>query len=186
MKKRKNEIIEECILALQNGNTDSLKLLYETIKGDVYAFALSKVTNKYDADDILQDTFVRIYENANLYVPKGKPMSWIMTIEMNVINRFYNLRNRNENVNEEVVINTSSPIDIEEKIINSELVKELLDKLNETEREVISLHLVSGLKFREIADLLNKPLSTVLSKYNRAIKKLKEIVKEDKNNEKDN
>ena len=58
-------------------------------------------------------------------------------------------------------------------------LQKLLEKLNEEEREVISLHVVTGLKHREIAKLLNKPLSTILSKYNRAIKKLQEIARED-------
>ena len=54
-----------------------------------------------------------------------------------------------------------------------------MKSLNEEEREVISLHVVSGFKHREIAALLQKPLSTILSKYNRAIKKLQMIVKEE-------
>ena len=57
-------------------------------------------------------------------------------------------------------------------------IEELQDdreKLNEEEREVVVLHLVSGLKHREIAKMLDKPLSTILSKYNRAIAKLKTV-----------
>jgi RNA polymerase sigma-70 factor (ECF subfamily) len=44
--------------------------------------------------------------------------------------------------------------------------------LNDEERSIVLLHAVSGMKHKEIASILNKPLSTVLSKYNRAIKKL--------------
>ena len=61
-----------------------------------------------------------------------------------------------------------------------ENMEQMLKHLNEFEREVIMLHIVSDLKFREIASQLNKPLSTILSKYNRAIKKLQNIIKEEK------
>lgn len=178
--KNKNTIIEECLISLANGNIDAMDLLYETIKKDIYAFALSKVKNKLDADDILQDTFIRIYENAKLYTPMGKPLAWIVKIETNVINRYFQVKSKDALVNEDVVINTVSdtnadPIDSK---IKNEYVKTLLSKLNDFEREVITLHIVSDMKFKDIANLLGKPLSTVLSKYNRAIKKLQNIAKE--------
>ena len=170
----KNNIIEESILALGNGNVDAMDILYETIKTDIYAFALSKVNNKFDADDILQDTFVRIYENAKLYTPLGKPMAWVFTIETNVINRYFQLKNRCEYLEEDDTLNdipdeSNKSIDNE---INDEYLKSLLNQLDDFEKEVISMHIVSDLKFREISEILNKPLSTILSKYNRAIKKL--------------
>jgi len=179
--KQKNKIIEESILSLANGNIDSMDILYEIIKNDIYAFALSKTCNKFDADDILQDTFIRIYENAKLYKPQGKPLAWIFTIESNIINRYFQLRNRNENISDDAIINTvsDSSVNTQERLIKNEYLKKLLNNLNEFEKEVISLHVVSDLKFREIAKILGKPLSTVLSKYNRAIKKLQKIAKEE-------
>ena len=55
----------------------------------------------------------------------------------------------------------------------------LVDKLTKEEREIVILHVVNGFKFHEIAKLLNLKLSTTLSKYHRAIKRIKEIVKEE-------
>ena len=57
-------------------------------------------------------------------------------------------------------------------------VEQLLNTLDENERQIVVLHAVSGLKHREIASMLNMPLATVLSKYNRAIKKLQKIFKD--------
>ena len=180
---QKNIIIEKCLVSLANGDIDAMNLLYETIKKDVYAFALSKVCNKYDADDIFQDTFIRIYENAKLYSPIGRPLSWIFAIEANVINRYYQLKNKRETIDLDQVINIVLETNGENKendnSISDEFLKSLLKKLTDIEREIISLHIVSELKFREIAELLNMSLSTILSKYNRAIKKIKKMVKED-------
>lgn len=177
----KNTIIEQCLISLAENKLEAMDRLYETISKDVYAFAISKVRDKFDAEDITQDTFIRVYENAKLYTPIGKPLAWIFTIETNVINRYFNLKNRNNNIEDESIleqVEDSSNID-ESKEIKNDYLRKLLLNLSEIEREIISLHLVSDLKFREIAKLLNKPLSTILSKYNRAIKKLKQIVKEE-------
>lgn len=177
----KNTIIEQCLISLAENKLEAMDKLYETISKDVYAFAISKVRDKFDAEDITQDTFIRVYENAKLYTPIGKPLAWIFTIETNVINRYFNLKNRNNNIEDESIleqVEDSSNID-ESKEIKNDYLRKLLLNLSEIEREIISLHLVSDLKFREIAKLLNKPLSTILSKYNRAIKKLKQIVKEE-------
>lgn len=184
--KEKNNIIENAIVGLANGDVDAMDILYSTIKTDVYAFALSKVYNKNDADDILQDTFLRIYENAKLYVPFGKPMAWVFTVELNIINRYFQLKSRYDVLNDETIIHdiVDESNDSKNNEIQDEYLITLLESLDEFEREVISLHLVSDLKFREIAEMLNKPLSTILSKYNRAIKKMRKISKGGKLNEK--
>jgi len=179
--KERNKMIEKCILSLATGNIEAMDLLYKTIKNDIYALGLSKVCNKFDADDILQDTFVRIYENAKLYVPMGKPLAWIFTIENNIINRYFQIKNKHEIINDDIVNNYADESFVEDKIITNNLLINLLNNLNDFEKEVISLHIVSGLKFREISKILDKPLSTVLSKYNRAIKKLQKIAKKEEN-----
>ena len=90
----KTSRIEKLILLVAKGETDKIGELYDLIKTDVYAFALSKTGNKFDAEDIMQDTFVKIYKNAKLYTPKGKPMAWIITVELNIIRRYYQLKQR--------------------------------------------------------------------------------------------
>lgn len=173
----RNARIEKLLAAISCGDTVSMGLLYDLIKTDVFAYALSKTGNKDDADDITQDTFVQIYKYAKQYTPKGKPMAWIITVETNLINRQFQLKSRTTSFDESFE-NTSSGEDMQEKVINNTFLAQILKKLNEEERQVITLHIVSGMKHREIAKVLGKPLSTVLSKYNRAIKKLQMVAKE--------
>ena len=59
------------------------------------------------------------------------------------------------------------------------LLQAALSKVSKEESNIVMLHAVGGMKHREIAELLNMPLATILSKYNRAIKKLKRILEED-------
>lgn len=175
----RNAGIEALLLEISNGNTASVGALYDLIKTDVFAYALSKTGNRHDADDITQDTFLQIYRYAGQYTPKGKPMAWIMTIELNLIRRCFQSKARTMSFDESFE-NTASEEDVEQSVINSAFLAEMMRTLNEEEREVITLHIVSGMKHREIAKLLQKPLSTVLSKYSRAIKKLQLVVKEGK------
>ena len=170
----KSALIEECLIRLGSGDNGAIGQLYNLIKTDVFAYALSKTGNKSDAEDVMQETFVNIYKHSTQYVPKGKPMAWIITIELNLIRRLFQIARRTISIEDRVFPESG----FEQKIINDAFLAEMLKKLSEEEREIVSLHIVSGLKHREIASIINKPLSTVLSKYNRAIKKLKEIIKE--------
>ncbi len=162
---------ELLIEQMSNGDVSATGKLYELIEPDVFAYALSKTANKSDAEDIVHDTFVQVWKSATQYKPMGKPLAWVFTIEINLIRRQFN-KNQKIIPLDETIERESDDDDLAERIIESEFLRQILKTLSEEEREIISLHIVSGLKHREIARLLKKPLSTVLSRYNRAIKKL--------------
>lgn len=144
--------------------------LYELIKTDVYAYCLSKLRNKADAEDITEETFVKIYKYGSYYKPCGKPLAWVFTIASNLIKRHYEVSLRS--VGLEAVENKSGA-SFEDSVCDNAFLRQVLSILTQEESEIISLRLVSGLKHREIAKIINKPLSYVLSKYNRVVKKLK-------------
>lgn len=173
----KNERIEELIFRLSEGSMGALDELYGLIKTDVYSYALSKCQNPRDAEDIMQDTFVQIYKYAKRYTPQGKPLAWIFTIITNLSIRRFQVNQRFTDY-DDTFQETPSEGRFDEDIVNSEFLKQLMQTLDRDEQEIIVLHIVSGLKHKEIADLLGKPLSTVLSRYNRAIRKLKNLVEE--------
>ena len=174
----KGRKIEYLIHRIASGDKDALGALYELVKDDVYAYALSKMRNPADAEDVLQDTFVKIYRYASKYHSQGKPMAWIMTITVNVARRCKELSMRHRSYEEDYGDYIPSGESLEDLTVKNDFVGSLLKSLNEQEREIVVLHAVSGFKHREIASILGIPLSTVLSKYNRSIKKLKSIAKE--------
>ena len=104
--------------------------------------------------------------------PIYKPMAWILTITKNL--SYMKLRKSKVTSDIDDLVFASND-NHDDKL----LVKYLLDKLTKEEREIVILHIVNGFKFHEIAKLLNLKLSTTLSKYHRAIKRIKEIVKEE-------
>jgi len=168
---------EELIFKIADGDMEAFRDLYDATSGSVYGFVLSILKNKYDADDVLQDTFLKIYSNAADYKAKGKPLAWILTIAKN--SAYSKLRDtgKTESLEDQHTepIDFSSVEDTERRI----LIEKLFEHLTDEEKQILMLHAVSGMKHREIALFMDIPLNTVLSKYHRAVKKLKEKITEE-------
>lgn len=176
-----DELLESAISRLANGDKDALTDLYNVARVSVYSFALSIVKNQYDAEDVMHDTFVAVYNHAKSYAPKGKPLAWILTIAKNYALKSLKQHGRISSEEEDWERYNDETNDEAEQSEKRLILMEILKSLSEEERQIITLHAVSGLKHRQIAELLDLPLSTVLSKYNRAIKKLRNEFKEDAN-----
>lgn len=167
----KNEL-EKLLGAIgENKNTDDLTRLYELASPAVYSFALSILRNTHDAEDVLQDLFVAVYNSASSY-RRGNPMAWILTITKNLCLMKIRSRSKTEDISEDDWLKIALPEDgvsQEDRMV----INACLERLTDTERQIVVLHAVSGIKHREIAKLLDLPLATVLSKYNRTLKKLR-------------
>ena len=77
-------IDENLFPQIAEGNRDSFVRLYELTKDLVYAYSLSILRNRDDAEDAMQDTYLKIRSAAHLYKPMGHPVAWIVTIARNV------------------------------------------------------------------------------------------------------
>lgn len=171
--------LEDYIHEIASGDLGSLEKLYIQTKPVVFGFALSILKNLSDAEDVTQDTYINIHHYASRYKSKNKPLAWILTITKNLAYNKIKVNNHTQELtNEELESLISQNGDY-----NICLIKEMIDSLNDEERKIIVLSIIGGLKFHEIAKLLDLKLSTTLSKYNRAIKKLSSKYKEE-NNEK--
>ena len=170
--------LEELLLRIAGGEQQALEELYRRTRGAVYALALSYLKNAHDAQDVTQDAFVRVWEGAVQYRPQGSPMAWLLTIARNLARMKLRQGARQAELSEEEweAIPADSPSVTPE---DRELLQTALAGLEDQERQVVLLHAVTGLKHREIAALLEMPLATVLSKYHRALKKLKNKLKGD-------
>ena len=170
--------LEELLLCIARGEQQALEELYRRTRGAVYALALSYLKNAHDAQDVTQDTFVRVWDGAVQYRPQGSPMAWLLTIARNLARMKLRQGARQAELSEEEweAIPADSPSVTPE---DRELLQTALAGLEDQERQVVLLHAVTGLKHREIAALLEMPLATVLSKYHRALKKLKNKLKGD-------
>ena len=174
---RQDADTEKCIRKIARGDKQALAQLYRDTGAAVYGFALSLLGNVQEAEDIQQDVFIRIWQSAGSYKAQGKPLAWIFTITRNLALMRFRDQKRTIAMTEEdwqAVFADRVQMDSEDRII----LKSLIETLSREEQNIVMLHAVAQLKHREIAQILDLPLSTVLSKYNRALKKLKQAIKE--------
>ena len=76
--------LEALLLQTAAGNREAFASLYHRTSPSVYGLALTYVHSGPDAEDVTQDTFVKVWDNASSYRPQGKPLAWILTIAKNL------------------------------------------------------------------------------------------------------
>ncbi len=161
------------------GNADMIAFdeLYHITERALYTYALSLSKNHEEALDLMHETYVKVLSAAHLYKPLGKPLAWLFTITKNTylsqLRKSYRIIHMdNEQINND---NRFSYItDPDDKIV----LKVALDQLTQEESQIVLLHAVTGMKHKDIAISLGLGLSTTLSKYHRAIKKMRKHLEE--------
>ena len=156
-------------------------LLYQNTDRTVYSFILSIMKNPQDAEEVMQETYMKIWTSASSYQSQGKPLAWIFTIARNLCYmKFRDQKHRADMGLEELTGEETGELYLPlENLADAMALRAALELLKEDERQIVLLHASAGLKHREIAASLGMPLATVLSKYNRSIKKLKQNLREE-------
>ena len=171
--------VDESLLSeIGAGSKEAFAAFYHQTKGAVYAFALSMLKNHDEACDVMQETYLKIRAAAHLYQPMGKPMAWVFTIARNFCLMRLRSQNRLSPLAEEAEGLSPEALTFVEDHDDRMVLSAVLERLSAEERNIVLLHAVSGMKHHEIASLLSIGLSTELSKYHRAIKKLKKALQE--------
>lgn len=172
----KDRELDRLLLRVGQGDREAFARLYSLTRGAVYALALSLLRDAYEAQDAAQDAFVKVWESAPAYRSQGAPMAWLLTITRNLARSRLRQSGREIDLDEEAwnAIPAACPdVTPEDRAV----LQEALARLGAEERQIVLLYAVAGLKHREIAQLLELSLSTVLSKYHRGLKKLKALMK---------
>ncbi len=170
-------VLDQCIARIAGGDQDALADLYSRTRPAVYGFALSILKNPHDAEDVLHDAYLQVWQAAGQYRTQGKPRAWIMTIVRNLSLSRLRQQGRTEPLAQVVwqdLLDDNPAVSEEVR----RTLRALLEALGDQERQIVTLHALAGLKHREIAAMLALPLPTVLSKYSRALKKLQLAWKE--------
>lgn len=172
------EELEQLLLGVAAGDREALSGFYARTRTAVYGLALSYLRSGHDAEDVTQDTYLKVWDSAGTYRPQGKPMAWLLTITRNL--SLMRIRSRDKVV--DMPQEDWNMLAVESSAVTAEdrqVLTAALYGLTDQERRVVLLHAVSGLKHREIAQILEMPLATVLSKYHRALKKLRDLLEGD-------
>ncbi len=175
-KKKSLNVSDKLMKQVSRYDAKAFEDLYNQTSAAVFGYAMSIVGNRDDANDIVQATYISIYEKIQSYSPNGKAMAWIFTITRNHAYMLLRDQSKRNHVNIDDVYDIGEDTNIVEEVHNEMLVTALLDHLNEDERQIVVMHAMSDMKHKDIADVMDMPLSTVLSKYRRSLKKLKTLM----------
>lgn len=166
-------IDEQLISKMGCGDGEAFRELYLASSSIVYGYALSILKNREDAEDAMHDAFIRIFQSATSYQPKGKPLAWMLTIVRNLC---YNMARQRKSTTDIGECRDLAFEGCERASIDRIALEKALEILDLQERQIVILHALTGMKHKEIAQLLELPTGTVLSKYHRALGKLRPAI----------
>lgn len=164
---------QRCLREISNGKKESLKTIYDYYGHAIYSYALSIIKCESLANDICQDVFIKIWNSASKYKNRNNHKSWMMTITKNTAIDYLRKYKREDIIDQFNIIDNEDMI---EGVNQKFQIEEALNLLNDEEREVVILHTISDLTFKNIGEILNKPIGTVTWRYREAIKKLRNKV----------
>ncbi len=182
-----NELVQRFI----NGDQESLETLIVRHKSRVYSYILLIVKNQELAEDIFQETFIKVIRSLKRgkYIENGKFVSWVLRISHNLIIDHF----RKEKL-KGTISNDSSDVDIfnsqkfseetiEDQMVNSQIlyeVKHLVNELPEDQQQVIHMRHYMGLSFKEIAEQTDVSINTALGRMRYALINLRKLIDEKK------
>ncbi len=163
--------LDKLVRAFEKGDESAFDALYEATSTDVYYTILMVLKDPSLSEDIMQDTYMKMIESLPKYQAKGEFRAWIKTIAKRRALNVYNERKREGPSDaDEGPLSLLSSEDASEKRF---YLEELMRILDEEEKEIVIRHAVLGEKHKTIAKTINRPLGTVLWKYQNALKKLR-------------
>jgi RNA polymerase sigma-70 factor (ECF subfamily) len=178
----------QLMIRIKARDPDALEELYGLYKRLLYGMVISIVKKREEAEDLLQEIFVKIWNKADSFdESRGNVYSWIVTLARNkAIDR---LRSKGYKTQQKASVSIHEPLftlegdkfdPLETTIFSdrAELVKKALNEIPDSQKEVIEIAYYRGLTQSEIADQLNIPLGTVKTRTRQGMMKLKTILAE--------
>ena len=182
-----NELVQQFI----KGDQNSLEILIQRHKGRVFSYILLIVKNQELAEDIFQETFIKVIRSLKRgkYIENGKFVSWVLRIAHNLIIDHFRkekLKATISNDSSEVDIFNSqkfSETNIEDDMVNAQIlneVKHLVKELPDDQQQVIYMRHYMGLSFKEIADQTGVSINTALGRMRYALINLRKLIEKKK------
>ncbi len=178
----------DLMLGIQSGDADALSQLYDRYSGIVKALVLRIIHNDTEADDLLQEVFMEIWNQAkNFSAEKGKPLGWMVTLTrrraIDALRKRQAYARAEERLQAEpeqqplawVQNTTEKEIEAGDTRV---LMAKVINSLPEAQQQVIELAFFQGMSQREIASHTNIPLGTVKTRLELGLKKIYDGLKE--------
>ncbi|WP_010142064.1 sigma-70 family RNA polymerase sigma factor [Oceanicola sp. S124] len=174
------EEIEELIAQVAEGDRAAFQRLYALTSGKLFGVALRILGSRAEAEEALQDSFVKIWRNAERYRATGfSPMTWLITVARNTaIDRLRARRARNEHLSEAEEMASPQPGPEAQAIASGERAQLLacLEELEIDRAEAVKGAYLMGYSYQELAETYGVPLNTMRTWLRRSLLKLKECL----------
>jgi len=172
------------------GDENALSILINRHQSKIYGFIYSKLSDRDIADDIFQDTFIKVIKTlkSNSYNEEGKFLPWVMRISHNLIIDYYRKNKKmpmfreTEEFSIFSIMSDNVP-NIESQLITSQVesdLRKLILELPEDQKEVLMMRMYQDLSFKEISELTGVSINTALGRMRYAVINLRKII--EKNN----
>ena len=162
------------------GDRAAFRDLYTATSAKLFGVCLRVLKNRTDAEDVLQEVYVKIWQNAGKYQVSGySPITWLVAIARNqCIDRLRARRPPSEELSEaeEIADHAATP---EQNVIHggeADRLRLCLEKLSPGRAEAVKAAYMEGYSYQELADRLNQPLNTVRTWLRRSLISLKECL----------
>ncbi len=176
---------EKLIARFQDGDINAYNELVDRYKDRLLNFVFRYFNNREQAEDVVQETLIKLYTHASYYKNIAKFSTWLYTIAKN--NALTELRKNKRKRTDSLWTNEGKPIDIEtkgdslEKTVHNEIAVEALnrylDEIPENFRIAVVLRDFQELSYEEISKILEIPIGTIKSRINRGRIQLSEKMK---------
>ncbi|WP_396146391.1 RNA polymerase sigma factor [Flavobacterium sp.] len=173
-----------------DGDENALSILIKKHQSKIYGFIYSKMPDRDVADDIFQDTFIKVIKTlkSNSYNEEGKFLPWVMRISHNLIVDHYRKNKKMPMLRETeefsiFSILSDNSLNVEGRIITDAIEKDLqkiIQELPSDQKEVLEMRIYQDLSFNEIAELTGVSINTALGRMRYALMNLRKII--EKNN----
>ena len=176
----------ELVALYLKGDSKSFEALIQKHKNKIYAFILSKIRNRDLAEDIFQDTFIKVINSLQKgkYNEEGKFLPWVMRIANNLVIDYFRKSKK---------MRTIAPTDdfdifnilqdgeknVEDNLVNNQIHKDLrklIEHLPEDQKEVLKMRYYAELSFKEISECTGVSINTALGRMRYALINLRKLI----------
>ena len=167
----------QLVSQLQSGDERSFEALYEAYSPMLFGIIMRIAGDKLESENLLQDCFVKIWQNIERYSPeKGRLSTWMINIARNTAidftrSKYFNQKLKNQNL--ENLVHHESEHTITQPVVDTLGLRQIVERLNPGCREIIEWMYFDGYTQQEIADNFAIPLGTVKSRTRMAMKELR-------------
>lgn len=166
-----NEKLMNILMRISKGDASAFQDLYQDYFKLIYGIAMSVLKDEDASLDVVQNVALNLYTLSSDKFPISAPMSWLYSVTKNEALHF--LRKEHQAFPIEDALKIPADKNDIEAMIDLDSYYSTISFLKPQEQEIVTLKIISGLKYKEIAKLLNMPMGTVQWKFNVATKKLK-------------